>query len=61
AVFWDMVFVILNGWDKTQPDFPNYIAGSLGPKAAFELLENDGFEWIWQPDNRYREPGKLNE
>ncbi len=53
--------VIRKAWDQTQPDFPNYKAGSMGPKAAFELLEKDGFEWIWQPDNWYRERGKLND
>ena len=31
----------------------------MGPEAAFKLLEKDGFEWIWQPDEWYRERGKL--
>ncbi|HAZ0666001.1 TPA: glucose-6-phosphate dehydrogenase [Enterococcus faecium] len=61
AQSWHIVDVIRKAWDQTQPDFPNYKAGSMGPKAAFELLEKDGFEWIWQPDNWYRERGKLND
>ena len=39
AQSWHIVDVIRKAWDQTQPDFPNYKAGSMGPKAAFELLE----------------------
>ncbi|MBI3463256.1 MAG: cyclic nucleotide-binding domain-containing protein, partial [Planctomycetes bacterium] len=27
-------------------DFPNYPAGSWGPKAAFDLIERDGRRWL---------------
>lgn len=59
AQSWHIVDVIRQAWDQTKPDFPNYKAGTMGPEAAFKLLEKDGFEWIWQPDEWYRERGKL--
>lgn len=54
AQSWKIIDVIRHAWDKESPDFPNYAAGSMGPVAAFELLEKDGFEWIWKPDEWYR-------
>ena len=33
------------GLEKTSSDFPNYEAGSWGPKTAFELIERAGREW----------------
>lgn len=30
---------------KRNPDFPNYAAGSRGPRAANELLACDGCQW----------------
>lgn len=59
AQSWRIVDVIRHAWDKVDPDFPNYAAGTMGPQAAFDLIEKDGFEWIWQPDNWYRERGLL--
>lgn len=37
---------ILDAW-KANPaaDFPNYAAGSWGPRAAGLLLERDGRKW----------------
>ena len=32
----------------------------MGPQAAFDLLEKDGFTWEWQPDNWYRDRGQLD-
>lgn len=60
AQSWHIVDVIRKFWDNEAPDFPNYKAGTMGPQAAFDLLEKDGFEWIWQPDNWYRERSKLD-
>lgn len=40
---------------------PNYAAGTMGPQAAFDLLEKDGFTWEWQPDNWYRDRGQLDQ
>ncbi|GGC98685.1 glucose-6-phosphate dehydrogenase [Enterococcus wangshanyuanii] len=59
AQSWRIVDIIRQAWDKTSVDFPNYAAGSMGPDAAFELLARDHFSWEWQPDNWYRERGKL--
>jgi len=43
---WRVADPILDAW-KAQPptDFPNYAAGSWGPRAADELLERDGRKW----------------
>ncbi|WP_106496118.1 glucose-6-phosphate dehydrogenase [Lentibacillus sp. Marseille-P4043] len=48
---WAFVDPILNAWDKKMPDFPNYPAGSMGPKEADKLLEKDGFLWWPITDN----------
>ena len=50
---------IRHTWDKETPDFPNYPAGTMGPKAAFELVEKDGFNWVWEPEEWYRNRGLL--
>jgi glucose-6-phosphate 1-dehydrogenase len=43
---WRAVQPILDVWAATKPtDFPNYAAGSTGPKAADELLARDGRAW----------------
>jgi glucose-6-phosphate 1-dehydrogenase len=44
---WRIAQPILDGWAETPPrDFPNYPAGSWGPKAAYELIERDGRRWV---------------
>jgi glucose-6-phosphate 1-dehydrogenase len=43
---WAVVDPLLKAWHSTKPsDFPNYEAGSAGPKAADELLARDGRAW----------------
>ena len=42
---WALVDPILDAWRNQKPDFPNYAAGSWGPKAADELMERDGRTW----------------
>ncbi|HEY0319554.1 MAG TPA: glucose-6-phosphate dehydrogenase [Pyrinomonadaceae bacterium] len=42
---WEIVTPILEAWKKPASDFPNYEAGTWGPKAAFELIERDGRHW----------------
>ncbi|NNF00112.1 MAG: glucose-6-phosphate dehydrogenase, partial [Pyrinomonadaceae bacterium] len=43
---WKIVSPILDVWEAIPArDFPNYEAGSWGPKSADELLENDGRRW----------------
>jgi glucose-6-phosphate 1-dehydrogenase len=44
---WRIAQPVLDAWAAAPPDdFPNYHAGSWGPKAAFDLLERDGRRWI---------------
>lgn len=43
---WAVVAPIQKAWASApSPDFPNYEAGSWGPKEADELLERDGHKW----------------
>ena len=43
---WNVIQPILDVWHALPPrDFPNYPAGSWGPREATELLERDGREW----------------
>ena len=43
---WCVVQPILDAWAKQKPsDFPNYKAGSQGPKAADDLVARDGRAW----------------
>jgi glucose-6-phosphate 1-dehydrogenase len=44
---WRIAQPMLDLWSATPADeFPNYPAGSWGPKAAFALIENDGRKWL---------------
>jgi len=43
---WRIAQPILDVWKNEPADFPNYAAGTWGPKAAFELMERDGRKWI---------------
>jgi glucose-6-phosphate 1-dehydrogenase len=43
---WEAVQPILDIWRALPPrNFPNYAAGSWGPKEADELIERDGRHW----------------
>ncbi|MDA0207497.1 MAG: glucose-6-phosphate dehydrogenase [Acidobacteria bacterium] len=43
---WKIVTPILDLWEALTPrNFPNYAAGTWGPKEADELLGRDGREW----------------
>jgi glucose-6-phosphate 1-dehydrogenase len=45
-VGWSVVTPILDAWSKAPAsDFPNYAAGTWGPKAAEDLLQRDGRQW----------------
>lgn len=44
---WALVQPMIDVWSAITPrDFPNYEAGSRGPKAADELLLKDGRKWL---------------
>ena len=43
---WNIVDPVLDVWKALPPHrFPNYAAGSWGPKESDELLQRDGREW----------------
>ncbi|MFW6007207.1 MAG: glucose-6-phosphate dehydrogenase [Bacillota bacterium] len=42
---WKFIDRIAEAWDKFDPDFPNYSAGSRGPEASGKLLKKDGRKW----------------
>jgi glucose-6-phosphate 1-dehydrogenase len=43
---WRIATPVLEAWQLLQsPDFPNYPAGSWGPPAADDLLQQDGRRW----------------
>jgi glucose-6-phosphate 1-dehydrogenase len=42
---WALVDPILEAWRGRAPAFPNYAAGSWGPREADLLLERDGRHW----------------
>jgi glucose-6-phosphate 1-dehydrogenase len=44
---WRIAQPILDVWATTPPEgFPNYPAGSWGPKAVFDLIERDKRRWV---------------
>ncbi|OKL38046.1 glucose-6-phosphate dehydrogenase [Domibacillus mangrovi] len=49
ALSWSFVDVIAEAWRNEKAPYPNYPASTTGPKAADELLEQDGFFW-WPLD-----------
>ncbi|PYS26659.1 MAG: glucose-6-phosphate dehydrogenase [Acidobacteria bacterium] len=50
---WSVVAPIQEAWQAAPPpEFPNYKAGSWGPKEADELLRRDGAEWEETKDVR---------
>jgi glucose-6-phosphate 1-dehydrogenase len=42
---WTVVEPIMQAWAKVKYDFPNYPAGSWGPKASDDMLARHGHEW----------------
>lgn len=44
---WEIVMPILNEWAATKDkvDFPNYEAGTWGPKESHDLIEREGRRW----------------
>jgi glucose-6-phosphate 1-dehydrogenase len=54
-VSWCAVQGLLDDWPRNAPqDFPNYAAGSSGPKAADALLARDNRAWLpIKPERRH--------
>lgn len=43
---WQVVDPIIKRWETTPPpEFPNYAAGTWGPRAALELIQWEGRQW----------------
>jgi len=42
---WKFIESIENGFEKDILNYPNYAAGTSGPRAAIDLIENDGRQW----------------
>jgi glucose-6-phosphate 1-dehydrogenase len=44
---WHIAQPVLDTWAAHPPqDFPDYAAGSWGPKSAFDLIARDGRKWL---------------
>ena len=44
---WEIAQPVLDAWASDEADdFPNYPAGSWGPRKAFEMIEGDGRRWV---------------
>ncbi|MGX7030369.1 glucose-6-phosphate dehydrogenase [Vagococcus zengguangii] len=56
---WRIVDVIRQAWDNDSQPIPTYPAGTMGPAEAFDLLAKDQHEWVYKPDEWYREHGLL--
>jgi len=42
---WALVDTIVAAWNRDRPVFPNYEAGTWGPRSADELVQRDGRSW----------------
>jgi glucose-6-phosphate 1-dehydrogenase len=42
---WIVVDAMVEAWQRDRPAFPNYAAGTWGPKASDELMRRDGRRW----------------
>jgi len=42
---WALVDSIVATWKRQRTSFPDYDAGTWGPKAGDELMRRDGREW----------------
>lgn len=48
AYAWKFVDVIRKLWNIEDPNFPNYLPGSMGPVASDELLQRDHRAWVYK-------------
>ena len=58
---WAVVEPILQAWKQGPPDFPNYKAGTWGPKEADDLLKRDGQWREWEQTSNLSEHHKVVE
>jgi glucose-6-phosphate 1-dehydrogenase len=53
---WAVISPILEAWEAEAPeDFPNYQAGTWGPRWAEDLMSRDGRQWFMPGLNRYQQ------
>jgi glucose-6-phosphate 1-dehydrogenase len=52
---WRIAQPMLDTWKSDPADFPNYPAGTWGPKAASDLIERDGRRWLEIPNRELLE------
>lgn len=57
---WSLIDRIIDIWQANQVPLHTYAAGTMGPQAAFDLLEEFDTKWHWHPDEWYREHGLLD-
>ena len=44
---WQILTPVLEAWEIKKPtDFPNYAAGTWGPKSAEKLIAQQGHHWL---------------
>lgn len=43
---WKILMPVINAWEKSPANFPNYSAGFQGPEEAEALIARDGHNWI---------------
>ena len=55
AASWKIIDMIEEAWANNESPLHLYASGTMGPEAAFEMLEAYGAKWQWKPDNWYRE------
>ncbi len=48
SISWKFVDAIQKAWDTEVAEFPNYVSGTMGPKASDDLLAEDGNHWIYR-------------
>ncbi|UQS87180.1 glucose-6-phosphate dehydrogenase [Nicoliella spurrieriana] len=51
AQAWKFVDQIEKFWNSKKADFPNYTPGTMGPKAAEELLTRSGRNWAFRAED----------
>jgi glucose-6-phosphate 1-dehydrogenase len=42
---WKLVDAVVGAWKRDRPSFPNYEAGTWGPRSADDLIHRDGRSW----------------
>jgi glucose-6-phosphate 1-dehydrogenase len=42
---WLLVDAMVSAWQRDRPGFPNYAAGTWGPRSADDLMHRDGRSW----------------